>query len=266
MDRQRSPTLLRRQLASELRRLREDTGMTSEQVSAHLGCTPSKISRVETASVRANPRDVRDLLDLYRVNGRLGEDLLRLAQEARRKEDWWRAYRDVPDVRVYIALEQAASSILAYETLGIPGLLQVEGYARRITRAIFPDLDDRKVERLLELRMARQSLLDVDDAPTLEVVVDEAAIRRLTSQRELMWEQLKHLVDAAGRPNVTFQLLPFSAGPHGGMADRSPSCASRTRPILTSCTSSTRRATPISSAPTKWTATASGSSSFRARR
>ena len=218
MDRQRSPTLLRRQLATKLRRLREDTGMTSEQVSEHLCCTPSKISRIETASVRVNPRDLRDLLDLYGVEGQLREDLLRLAQEARRKESWWRAYSDVPDVRRYMAHEQSAVTICSYESLVIPGLLQVEEYARLIIGALFHDLTNQRVERLVELRMARQSVLHGSNGVKLEVVLDEAALHRLSGERRVMRKQLRHLIDATSLPNVTVQLLPFEAGPHPGMA------------------------------------------------
>jgi transcriptional regulator with XRE-family HTH domain len=218
MDRHRSPTLLRRQLASRLRRLREDTGMTSEQVSEHLCCTLSKISRIETASVRVNPRDLRDLLVLYGVTGQLREDLLRLAEEARRKESWWRAFSDVPDVRRYMAHERSAVSICSYESLVIPGLFQVEEYARLIIAVLFPDLPPQRVERLVELRMARQSILHGSNAVDLEVVLDEGALHRLLSEREIMRKQLRHLIEVASLPNVTLQLLPFGAGPHPGMA------------------------------------------------
>lgn len=210
--------MLRRQLASELRRLRDAAGLTSKQASDHLFCTPSKISRIETGRVTANPRDVRDLLELYGANGQQREDLLRLAHEARQKETWWRAYGDVPDVRTLIAFEESAASICVYESLVIPGLLQVEDYARLILRAIFPNLPHERIERLVELRMTRQSLLEVDDPPTLEVVLDEAALHCLVSDRGVRERQLHRLIEAVGMPNVAFQLLAYRTGPHDGMA------------------------------------------------
>jgi hypothetical protein len=216
--RQRTPIMLRRQLASELRRLRDAAGLTSKQASDHLFCTPSKISRIEKARVTANPRDVRDLLELYEVNAQQREELLRLAHEARQKEAWWHAYGDVPNVRTYIALEKAAASICYYESLVVPGLLQVEDYARLIISAIFPELRRERIERLVELRTTRQSLLCGDDPLTLVAVLDEAALHRLVSERQVMRRQLHRLIEAADLPNVTLQLLPFRAGPHSGMA------------------------------------------------
>jgi transcriptional regulator with XRE-family HTH domain len=215
---QRTPILLRRELASELRRLRSAAGLTRKQASAHLFCDSSKISRIETGRVTASPRDVRDLLQLYGVTGQQRDDLLRLACDARQREPWWHAYGDLPDVRTYVAFEEAAVSICSYESFAVPGLLQVEEYARLIIAAVLPDLHHETVERLVELRMTRQSMLCGDDPVTLRVVLDEAAIPRMISERKIMRRQLHHLIEAADMPKVTVQLLPFSAGPHPGMA------------------------------------------------
>lgn len=216
--RKRTPTMLRRRVASELRRLRDAAGLTSKQAADHLYCTPSKICRMEAGRVTANPRDVRDLLELYGANGPQGEDLLRLAHEARQKEAWWRAYGDVPDVRTLIAFEESAASICVYESLVIPGLLQIEDYARLILRVIFPNLPHEKIERLVELRMRRQSLLAGDDPPTIEVVLDEAALHHLVGDHGVREQQLHRLIEAVDMPNVAFRLLVYSTGPHPGMA------------------------------------------------
>jgi hypothetical protein len=117
-----------------------------------------------------------------------------------------------------MAHERSAASICSYESLVIPGLLQVEEYTRLIIGGLFPDLTDQKVERLVELRMARQAILHGGNGVKLEVVLDEAALRRLSGERQVMRRQLRHLIDAASLPNVTVQLLPFQAGPHPGMA------------------------------------------------
>jgi transcriptional regulator with XRE-family HTH domain len=214
-----SPTLLRRRLAAELRRLRDAAGLNIDEVAAHLCCSTSKVSRVETARVTAMQRDVKDMLDLYGVGGEQREALLALARGARRREDWWLAYRDVPDVRTYISLEKAANSIRVFQPTTIPGLLQVEEYARLTLAHTLPDLDAAHIERLVASRMERGALLKNDDPPELEVVLDEAVLRRLNGAPNLLREQLQRLIDTTRLPNVALRVLPFSAGPHGGPAE-----------------------------------------------
>jgi transcriptional regulator with XRE-family HTH domain len=214
-----SPTLLRRRLAAELRRLRAASGLGIDEVAEHLCCSTSKVSRLETARVAAVQRDVRDLLDLYGVGGERREALLALARRARRREDWWPHYRDVPDVRTYISLEKAANSIRVVQPTTIPGLLQVEEYARLTLRHTLPDLPVERIEQLVAARLERGALLESPDPPALEVVLDEAALRRINGNRDLLRAQLRRLIEAAGMPNVVLRVLPFSAGPHGGLAE-----------------------------------------------
>jgi transcriptional regulator with XRE-family HTH domain len=215
--RHRNPTLLRRRLGSELRRLREESRLTTDYVAGRLYCSPSKISRLETGRVRANLRDVRDMLELYRVGGQRASDLIELAHEARHRDAWWHSCSDVPNVRTFMSYERATDSICTYESLVIPGLLQVERYAHLITRTFFPAMSRKAIARYVELRMERQELLTTDDAPTLSVVLDEAALQRVAGMSEVRHDQLRHLMIAANLPNVALQVLPFAVGVHGGM-------------------------------------------------
>jgi len=217
-DRHTSPPLLLRRLGGELRRLREEVGLTTDQVVSGLYCSPSKISRLETGRVRASFRDVRDILDLYRVPEQQRASLYQLADEARQRDRWWHSRRDVPDVRTFMSFERATNSIRIFESLAIPGLLQVEGYARLITRALLPDLNDQEVTRHVELRMERQELLKRRDAPVLQVVLDEATIQRLVGMPEVIDDQLARLRLAAQMSNITLQVLPFRAGTQEGMS------------------------------------------------
>lgn len=154
-----SPTLLRWRLAGELRRLRGAAGLTIDEVATHLCCSTSKVSRVETARVAAMQRDVKDMLDLYGVSGEQRDALLWLARQARRKEDWWQEFGDFPDVRTYMSFERAADAIQICQPMMIPGLLQIEEYARLIITVAFPDLRDLQIDRLVQLRMERQAVL-----------------------------------------------------------------------------------------------------------
>jgi transcriptional regulator with XRE-family HTH domain len=211
----RSPTVRRRRLGIELRRLREDAGLTIDRVAAALECSDSKISRIETGQVSATPRDVRDMLEIYGVDPQQRDELIQMAREARQK-GWWHAFGGIP-VPAIVGFETAASSMSLYAALLIPFFFQTPDYARAVLRAVRGDLPSTELERLLELRMARQSLLNQDEPPLLWVVLDEAALRRRVGGAETMRAQLERLQQAALLPNVTLQVLPFSGGEHAGM-------------------------------------------------
>jgi transcriptional regulator with XRE-family HTH domain len=204
-----------RRLARSLRRLREGADLTIEQVAEKLELSPSSISRFETAQVGVRPRDLRDLLDIYGVGGAQREELLEIARE-RRQQAWWQEYRDLPNNAV-AGFEAEASSISQYAALLVPGLLQTEAYARMVLEAIRLDAKPDDIERRMELRMARQALLTGQRPPAYLVVLDEAVLRRTVGGREVMGQQLDRLIDAAARPSVTLQVLPFAAGAHAGM-------------------------------------------------
>jgi len=210
-----TPALRRRQLANRLRRLRQDRNLSVQQVATHLDVSSSKVSRIETADVGVRLRDVRDLLELYQVSGEQREAVLQLASEARDKT-WWHAYNDVPDIRHYIGLEDAATSIRAYQALLVPGLLQTERYARVIIATMRPNLRPEDVERRVAIRTARQARLTADDPLPLSVVIDEAVLHRVVGSEAVVQEQLGHLRNAATLPSVRLQVLPFTSGQYVG--------------------------------------------------
>ncbi len=210
------PTVRRRRLGAELRRLREESGLTIERVAKSLECSDSKISRIENGQVGASPRDVRDMLELYEVDAQQRDALIEIAREARQK-GWWHAYRDVPVVPASIGLEEGATALRMYAALLVPGLLQTRDYAIAVLRALQPSLDAEQFERWVDLRLRRQSLLDRVGAPALWTILDEAVLRRPVGGAEVMRDQLRRLAEASERPNVTLQVLPFAAGEHAGM-------------------------------------------------
>ena len=214
-SRRGSPTLRRRQLGMELRRLREAAGVTIDHVAERLECSGSKISRIETGQTGVTPRDVRDMLSIYGVELDYAETLLQIAREARQK-GWWQLYGDVL-TGAYVGLEAAADRIRAYEALVVPGLLQTEGYAQAMIHAARPDISPGEVEKRVRVRIGRQSLLSQDDPPDLWVVLDEAVLHRPVGGTDVMRRQLVHLATVAELPNVTLQVLPFAAGAHAGM-------------------------------------------------
>jgi transcriptional regulator with XRE-family HTH domain len=212
-----SPTVRRRRLAIELRRLREESGLTIERVAEALECSESKVSRVETAQVSATPRDVRDMLELYGVAGTQRDVLVQMAREARQK-GWWHKYRDYhADQASYVGLEVAANSIRVYEALLVPGLLQIAEYSRAVIRALNPGATPEELARRVELRLARPPILHEENPPSLWAILDEAVLHRLIGGPGVMREQLNHLVEQAQLPNVTLQVLPYTAGAHSGL-------------------------------------------------
>jgi transcriptional regulator with XRE-family HTH domain len=211
-----SSTVLRILLGSQLRRLRENRGITLEAAGHSIRASHSKISRMELGRVSFRARDVADLLTLYGVIEESDrEALLSLVAQANRP-GWWHNYDDVlPNwFEAYVGLEEAATRIRSYEVQFIPGLLQTEEYARAVVMLGHPDGTEEEIQRRVDLRMARQKLLGGDNAPHLWAVVDEAALRRPLGGAEVMRGQIRNLIEAVASPNVTVQVMPFSAGGH----------------------------------------------------
>ncbi|ONI70651.1 transcriptional regulator [Actinosynnema sp. ALI-1.44] len=215
MARGQSPTVRRRRLASELRRLREAARLTIEEVGERLECSASKISRIETGHVGVTPRDARDLLELYGVSPDRLEALVQLSREARKK-GWWHAYNEV-FTGAFVGLESDASSLRAFQALLVPGLLQTEDYTRAVMRSIRPDWTEAEVERRVIARMERQRLLTDSDPPNYWAVVDEAVLLRTVGGPGVMHKQLLRLREISTLPNVTLQVVPFDAGAHSSM-------------------------------------------------
>jgi transcriptional regulator with XRE-family HTH domain len=214
-DRRSSPTLGRRRLGMELRRLREQGGVTIETVADQLDCSSSKISRIETGHIGASPRDVTEMLSIYGVSEELTAELLQVARDARLK-GWWQAY-GMALTSAYVGFEQAASRIKAYEAQLIPGLLQTPAYATEVFRAARPDITIELLQRRNEVRSRRRSLLTQDDPLDLWVILDEAVFYRTVGGAAIMSVQLDHLLEVAQEPNITVQVIPFAQGAHAGM-------------------------------------------------
>jgi transcriptional regulator with XRE-family HTH domain len=215
VNQRRSPTLRRRRLGVELRRLREAAGVTIDVVAERLGCSPSKISRIETGHTSARAADVSDMLAFYGANPDITEGLVGIARDARQR-GWWHPYSTVLN-STYVGFEAEARSIRTYEQQVIPGLLQTEEYAMALIGSAQWDDTDQRITQRVHVRMQRQSLLIQDDPIDLWVVLDEAVVSRPVGGDAIMLDQLRHLVGITSLPNVTLQILPFAVGAHAGM-------------------------------------------------
>lgn len=219
MSETHSPTVRRRRLGMELRRLREASSLMIEDVARHLECSMSRVSRIETGKSVARIRDVRDMLDLYEVaDAGQREQLLTLAKEAQQR-GWWTEYEAVlsAGLDTYVGLEASAASIRSFQTHLIPGLLQTEEYSRALIRVARPGESPANIDRMISLRRRRQTMLAESGHLELWAVLDEAVLRRPIGGAAVMRAQLTRLLEADELPSVTIQVLPFARGAHPGL-------------------------------------------------
>lgn len=221
---QGSPIVRRRELGAQLRRLRDENGMSVKQVTERLMCSPSKVSRIETGQRSATLRDVRDLCDLYGVTDQTERDhLMNLAREAR-EQGWWQVYELPEAYSTYIGLEAEALSIKDYDSAVVPGLLQIADYARALFEEPPPqqpptaELTSAAINQRLEVRLKRQSLLaDQGNLQFFWAILDEAVLHRVVGSKSIMRTQLERIVEIVQSPKVTVQIVPYSAGAHPGL-------------------------------------------------
>lgn len=213
-----SPTVRRRRLGTELRRLRELAGFTCEQAGDHLNCSASKISRIETARVPARVVDVQALCQLYRAGIEQTTILIALARESK-TQGWWQRYDGVlPDwFATYVGLEAEAVEIRTYQIELIPGLLQTEGYARALFEASELNAPD-EVESAVAIRRSRQEVLRGDNPPQYWAVLSEAALYRMVGGPAIMRDQLLYLTEVSELRNVAIQVIRLDVGAHPGMS------------------------------------------------
>jgi transcriptional regulator with XRE-family HTH domain len=210
-----SPTARQRELGTRLRALRNEHGMTVEEVAEQLLCSATKISRLETATRRPSLRDVRDLCTLYEVDKVTSVELMNLAQEAR-EPGWWTEYEDL-DLDPLVGLEQVATDIVCYSMSYIPGLLQTVEYAQGIIHTVAPKMDPQIVRQRAEARLRRQKLLEIDNAPRFHVLLDEVVLHRGVGGPAVMAAQLEKVLKAARDGKSVVQVIPFSAGAYAAM-------------------------------------------------
>jgi transcriptional regulator with XRE-family HTH domain len=210
------PTSGRLRLRSALRSARESMGLTQQEVADAMDWSLSKVIRIEKGTVSVSTNDVRALLQLYGIDDsrQIGE-LVELARAARRRA-WWAEYKSAipPHFAALIGLEAEANIHKYFQPVVMPGLLQTEAYARVVLANTAPGrLTDDDIDTRVQIRLARQrEVLSRRDPPRLEIVLDEAVLRRIAGSKEIMREQLLHLVALGAPPHVLIQVLPFIAG------------------------------------------------------
>lgn len=208
-----SPTVRRRRLAAELRRLRERAEMTGDQVAKRLKWSASKLSRIENAHTTPRAVEIRKLLALYDVEGSYADDLLALAREAAGK-GWWETFSSTlpPEYAALIGMEAEAQSALSWEPLIVPGLLQTGDYAREVTNGYLERIDPvppSETQRRVEARLARQQVLIRDNPLRLSAVLDQSVLQRRFGNPNVMRSQIKRLIELSECDNISLRILPL---------------------------------------------------------
>lgn len=220
MTSSQNPTITRRRLRIELRRLRETANHPLAEVTKTLDWSTSKLIRIENGSVSISVTDLRALLEVYETPAEIVEDLVALARSARERR-WWSHYREflTPQYQEFIGFEADAARLRLFQPTMVPGLFQTAGYARALIPAVtVSPLPEWQVDGLVEVRLRRQKeIMGADLPPEITVVLDEAVVRRPVGGAETMRAQLEHLAEAQAHPTVTVAVVPFSAGPHMGL-------------------------------------------------
>lgn len=217
MPQPETPVTQQRRLRAELKRAREQSGMTQREVAEALDWSPSKVIRIETGAVIISTSDLMALLPHYGITDRKRIDTLVEVARASRKQAWWDEYRPYYDQQFLTFLGYEASTIRlrAFQALLVPGLLQTKAYSEAVIRAYTDDLE--VISRGVEVRAKRQQILDLKSGPELFFVLDEAVLHRWVGGADVMREQLLRLEELDQRPNINIQVVPFTAGAHSGM-------------------------------------------------
>ncbi len=211
-----NPVVGRKRLRTALRRAREATGRTQEQVADAMDWSLSKVIRIETGAVGVSTNDMKALLQLYEIEDPAQVTGLVELARASRQRPWWTAHRDLNDVFThFLGLEAGASSMQMFQMAAVPGLFQTERYATHISGDFW--IGDRpsevEVAERVAVRLTRQrEVLRRDDPPEISVVIDEAVLRHVVGDAEVMADQLRRLAELAKQPHIAMRVLPFAAG------------------------------------------------------
>ncbi|MEV0472222.1 helix-turn-helix domain-containing protein [Streptomyces prunicolor] len=208
-----SPTLRQLRLGTELRRMREQSGLAINDAATALGVSRTHITNVELARFGVSEQRVRALASIYDTPDQAYVDAL-VGMTQDRKPGWWEEYRGfIGAGAVDLAeLEFHATGLHVFAAMHVPGLLQTEEYARAVLAERVPVWPGPELRRRLSHRMKRRDILDRETPVSCTFVVHEAALRLCFGGPDVMRAQLKELVESSRRRNITVRVIPFSSG------------------------------------------------------
>lgn len=206
--------------ADELKAHRDALRWTQADLAARISFSESLIAQVETCR-RTPSKDLAKALDRVFATPGFTEDTPDFAGRTGTFGRLAARLRNLPfpaSFRSFAPYEAEAVALHVFEHSLVPGLLQTEAYARAVL-ATRPNTTEEEIGNLIAGRLARQSVLSRRDppAPILWALIDEGVLYRPVAPPEVMYGQLMHLAEVPGRPNITVQVVPYSAGGHTGL-------------------------------------------------
>lgn len=209
MAQRKGVSVRQRRVSGELRALREARGLSCKEVANALGCSESKISRMETGDRGLYADDVAAIMGYLQAPAKLRQELLALVRNGEAR-NWHEIHGKLPtNWKDLIKFESQVSAIYNYEPLFVPGLAQTSEYARAVIHGPNEALSEDEVDALVAARMSRQVVLGRSSAPQLQLMVEETVLRRTMGDSIMMYGQLQHLLAMTARRNVTLQVVPF---------------------------------------------------------
>ncbi len=217
VDKVTGPLGPRRAIARTIRELREGRGQLLNEVARDLLMSTSKLSRLENAQGKPLPRDIRDLIRYFEIEGTPRAARLERWVKAAQRPGWWTSYDDevIGGLDTHLAYEVDAAVARVYTLPFVPALLQTVDY----TRAVFRDMEDRpepEIRQLLAVRLRRQEALRSREGLEplrLIAVTHESSLHQMVGSPDIMREQLDELLERSTAPNITLRVLPFTAKP-----------------------------------------------------
>ncbi|MFJ9902186.1 helix-turn-helix domain-containing protein [Streptomyces sp. NPDC101152] len=206
----REPTARQARLATELRRLREATGLSAREAAALLSVSPAQITHIESGLAGVSEKRLRLLAANYScTDEELIEALSAMATD--RTRGWWEEYRELlPTPFLDLAeLEHHATSLREVQFLYIPGLLQTEEYARAVYDYRVPELPTAALELRVQHRMQRKVILAGPTPTPYKAVIHEAALRIMVNDRSASRVQLVRLAEVSEADHLTVRVIPF---------------------------------------------------------
>ncbi|MEC3982613.1 helix-turn-helix domain-containing protein [Amycolatopsis sp. H20-H5] len=213
------PSVRLRRIARVLRDWREPTGLSSGEVAAKAGWSATKQSRLENAKIPITPVDVLTLALTYDIPEAERTQAFNAVQAAQAPQ-WWDEVTQgglLDDIRDYVELEAESTTARIFKIDLIAGLMQTTDYATALVRGYDPSVSEQVLQSRVDARVKRQARLRGDDPIRLEAIVAEGALHIQVGGREVMREQLRHLIDLTALPNVDLRVLPAAGGAHPAM-------------------------------------------------
>src|SRR5580704_18353722 len=196
----------RSMFAEEMIAMRNQRGWTQEELAAQMLVSTSTIANIESGYRSPTSAQATKADEVFGTPGTF-----------QRHE---RRMRGIPfsvGFRPFQPHEAAARLLKTFEHSLMPGLFQTRAYAQAITET-YPETTSEVAKERVDGRMERQASLFREDPPPLRVhaIIDEQVLYRNVGGAAVMAEQIDHLVDLAGMPRISIQVIP-SDMPHAGL-------------------------------------------------